>query len=295
MTAVTASTIDDRDRSALGNLARKEIVRYARHPVFLVGLAVTLLSMWGPPDGLVSSLGNVIVPAAGIGVFGLIVMASLVRSSDRAAEAAGAVATGQRTRTLALVAALVVPATVGLAWFAWAVWAFHRWPAPPNGAPFGGIGDGWAYAVLFDLGVLACIGGPVLGLVLGRWVNRRGAAPIAVVLLVLATIVMQGIFEPLRTIRLIMPWTQFTGQFGIEGDPNRIAILTGSPHWYGVYLALLCSAGVLVALLRDDERPRGRLIVALAAVGVAAAVACVLAVTGGVQETMFNPLPSGVS
>ena len=76
----------------VGRLARKEIVRYARHPLFLVGLVLTALpAIFGPPE-TTSSVLEVIAPAAGIGIFGLLVMASLVRSSDQVAEAAGTVA-----------------------------------------------------------------------------------------------------------------------------------------------------------------------------------------------------------
>lgn len=280
---------------SLRSLAGKEIVRYARHPVFLAGFLLTALSTLTGHDRLTASVSYLIVPAAGLGLFGVIVMASLVRSSDRAAEAAGTVATGQRTRTLALAGALVVPFVAGLLWYAWAVWAWNHWPVPANGLRFPEIGNGWVYSVLFDLGVLAAVGGPALGLVLGRWLPRRGTAPIAVVLLVLATIGMQGLFVPLRTIRLVMPWTSFAGQFGIPGDANRMLVLTGSPQWYGGYLALLCAAGLLIALLRDDEHPRRRLTLVLVAVGVVAVVCCVLAITGGVQHTLVNPFPSGIS
>jgi hypothetical protein len=194
-------------------------------------------------------------------------------------------------RTLALACATVVPLTVALVWFGWAVWAYHHWPAPPNGAPFGAIGDGWSYAVLFALGVLPAVGGPVLGLLIGRYVRLRGAAPTAAVLLVLATIMMQGLFEPLRYVRVVMPWTYFTGPYGVDGDPNRFLILTGSPQWYGGYLLALCVLGVLVAMRHDREAPRRRLDLLIAAVVVTAVVLCLLAMTTGVQHVMVNPLP----
>ena len=48
------------------------------------------------------------------GVLGLVVMFGLTRRSDRAAEAAGAVAVPERTRTLALACAIVVPFTAAM-------------------------------------------------------------------------------------------------------------------------------------------------------------------------------------
>jgi hypothetical protein len=67
------------------------------------------------------------------------------------------------------------------------------------------------------------------------------------VLLVLAVILMQGIFAPLRPYRLFMPWAQFAGPYGIAGDRNRALILPGSTGWYAVYLALLCGLGAVVS------------------------------------------------
>jgi len=289
---MTAHPVPADQEFAVGRLARKEIVRYARHPLFLVGLVLTAIpAILGPPERT-SSLLEVIAPAAGIGVFGIMVMASLVRSSDQVAEAAGAVVVDERSRTLALAVAVVVPFTAGLAWFTWAVWAYHQYPPPANGPVFGGVGDGWVYASLFALSVMACIGGPVLGLVVGRWLHFRGAAPVVAVLLVIGTIMMQGIFEPLRFIRVIAPWTYFSGPFGVEGDGDRMMILTGSPQWYVVYLTALCVIGVIVALLHDRENRRNGLFVALAVAVVLAVVFCVLAMTTGVQPAMINPLQS---
>ncbi|TCC57666.1 hypothetical protein E0H73_30350 [Kribbella pittospori] len=279
--------------SMLGQVARKEIARYAVHPLFLVGAALVVLSSIGKPDGDISSLGNVIAPAAGFGVIGLLVMASLTRTSDQIASAAGAVVVSERTRTLGLVCALIVPFAAGLCWLGWAIWAYQHWPPPPNGAPFGGISDGWAVANLVALGLIPSIGGPVIGLVIGRWLPRRGAAPLLAVLLVAETIIMQGLFEPLRYIRLVAPWTYFTGPYGIPGDDMRIMILTGSPYWYCVYLLVLCALGVVLALLHDRERPRGPLFVVLGVMVAVAVVTAGLAITTGVQEVMINPLPSG--
>jgi len=295
MSNVTPTAAGLAPSAVLPSLAGQEIRRYLRHPLFWVGVVLTAASCVSGPDPLSSSLLHVIAPAAGLGLFGLIIMSSLTRNSDRAAAAAGGVSVPERTRTLALTSAVVVPLTAALAWFAWAVWAYRTTNVPASGLPFGEIGDGWAYAVLFDLGVLAAVGGPLVGLCLARWLHFRGAAAIAVVVLVLATIIMQGLFAPLRTVRLIMPWTYFGGPQGIQGDPNRMVIMVGSPVWYGAYVALLCVAGVLVAMLHDPEGDRRRLRWWLVVTLVLAAAATALAMTTGVQPEMINPVPSGVA
>ena len=287
------NSLDRAEGPTLGTLARKEIGRYLRHPVFLVGLAlVVLASAFGTDDWHSSTLDG-LVPAAGLGLFGLIVMASLTKSSDRAAGAAGTVTTDQRTRTLALAAAVVVPFVFALLWFARTVWIYNVSPPAAEATPFGDVSDTYMYMVMFNQGVLSAIGGPLLGLVIARWIPRRGAAPVAVVLMVLVTILLQGIFESIRYGRLVWPWTHFYGPMGIPDDPNRALVLTGSPYWYAAYLLALCVIGVLVALLKDDESPREGLVKLLAVAGVVAVVLCVLAITGGYQETLVNPLPSG--
>jgi hypothetical protein len=276
----------------LGTLARKEIVRYLRHPVFLAGLALTILVSL-VVDGTSSTMLDGLAPAAGLGLFGLIVMASLTKSSDRAAEAAGSVALDQRTRTLALASAVVVPFGFALLWFVRSVVIYNVSPPEPRTAPFGPMSDAYVYMVMFDQGVLAAVGGPLLGLVIARWIPRRGATPVAVVLMVLVTIMLQGIFESTRSFREIWPWTHFFGPMGVDGDGDRWVVLTGSPYWYAAYLVALCVIGVLVALYRDQESPRGKLRNVIIAVAVVSAVLCVLAMTGGFDDTLVNPLPSG--
>jgi len=277
---------------ALTTLARKEIVRYLRHPVFLAGLALTILvSLF--VDGTSSTVLDGLGPAAGLGLFGLIVMASLTKSSDRAAAAAGSVASDERTRTLALASAVVVPFGFALLWFVRSVLIYNSSPPDAKTVPFGPVSDAYIYMVMFDQGVLAAVGGPLLGLVIARWIPRRGATPVAVVVMVLVTILLQGIFESTRSFREFWPWTHFYGPMGVDGDGDRWVVLTGSPYWYGAYLVALCIIGVLVALYRDHESPRGNLRNAIIGVAVVAAVLCVLAMTGGYDETLVNPLASG--
>ena len=126
---------------------------------------------------------------------------------------------------------------------------------------------------------------------IGRWLPFRGAGIVSAVVLIMLTIVFQGIVEPLRYVRVFMPWTYFGGPYGIEGAPERWLILTGSPFWYCLYLVALCAIGVVVAMLHDREQPRQTLVRVLVGLALVAVVLCVLAMTTGVQEVMVNPLP----
>jgi hypothetical protein len=281
--------------SAWGTLARQEIRNYLRSKLFWLGAALTAaISVAGllGGDPRFSTTGDGIAPAALIGLFGIGVMAGMTRNSDRAAAAAGAVAVDQRTRTLALAAAVVVPATVGLAWFVLAVIGYNLNPPDADAGPFGAASETFIYAGMFLQGVMACIGGPVLGLVIGRWLPRRGVVPVVIVAIVLVTMVMQPLFSWAEEWRQVWPWVHYYAPSGIEGDAERALAHTGSPYLHIVYLALLCVLGVLFALYRDTEADRTRLRAVLLGVAGAAAVVCVLAMLGGLDEPTPNPIPS---
>jgi hypothetical protein len=278
-----------------GALARKEIVHYLRHPLFVLGVLLLAAVTWmgaTDPDALASTSLDGLAPGALLGLLGMVVMASLTKRSDRAAEAAGAVSVSQRTRTLALASATVVPVTCALVWFLAAVLSFQKHPPLPGGVQFGGVDDGFFFATMFAQGVMAAVGGPVLGLLIGRWLPRRGVAPVAVVLIVLVTIVMQGLFESTRSWRVVWPWTHFYGPMGAAEDADRFVVLTGSPYVYVAYLAALCVLGLLLALLRDPDADRRRLARVAGAVAAVALALLVLTIVGGYDQTLVNPLSS---
>jgi len=158
---------------------------------------------------------------------------------------------------------------------------------------FGGVDDTFFYATMFAQGVMAAVGGPVLGLLIARWLPRRGVAPISVVLVVLVTILMQGLFEWTRVWRVVWPWTHFYGPMGVAGDGDRFVVMTGSPLLYNGYLVALCTLGLVLALLRDPDADRRGLLRVAGAVTVVAVVLLVLTILGGYDRTLVNPLPSG--
>jgi hypothetical protein len=280
-----------RSRSALWPLAAVETKRYARQPLFLTGAVVTLLvTAFLPADKETSTYYDAIVPAAALGVLGLVAMASMVRGARTLSRSAGAAPVPERVQTGALALACLLPFTIGLIWFAGSVLRAHANPPAANGFPFGDLTASWKLAILFGMGTMSTLGGPLLGVLIGRWLPRRGTAPLAAVLLVAATIVMQGIFAPLRTIRVIMPYTNWGGPSDLNS--NRELVLTGSPQWWVVYLACLCGLAVTGALWHD-RAARGRRLAAVGAVLIAAALAtCLLAMFTGVHHTIVNPLPN---
>ena len=287
-TAVVVST-----RSVLARLALLETRRYARHPLFLLGAAVTLaLTFFGSSDSN-ALYSDAIVPAAALGVLGLVAMAGQTRAASTLNRTAGAPPVPERVQTAALALAGLLPFAVGLVWFASTAYKAAQHPPPPGGFPFGDVSGSWKLAILFGEGAMSTLGGPLLGVLIGRWWPRRGVAPITAVLLVAAVILMQGLFAPLRFVRVVMPFTYWGGPFaeGMTGDTSPMLTFTGSPQWWVGYLACLCGLAVVGALWHD----RGGRTAGLRAVGialvVAAVVTCLLAMFTGVDATLVNPVP----
>jgi hypothetical protein len=281
----------------LGVLARQEIRNYLRSKLFWAGVLllalVTVFSFVNAAregQGNASSAMDMIAPSALVGVFGLIVLAGLTKRSDRAAEAAGSVAVPERTRTVALAAAVVVPVTTAMLWYGTAVVTYLVHRPSPSTVPFGPIGDGFVFSVMFAIGVVPAATGPILGLVIARWLPRRGVTALAVVLVVIVTILMQGNFEATWRWRVIWPWTQWYGPVGWNTGDGHWAVLPGSPVMWVAYLLSLCVLGVLVAVYHDPESDRPALRKVIGAVVVVAVVAVGLTMALGASEAVFNPV-----
>jgi hypothetical protein len=131
-----------------------------------------------------------------------------------------------------------------------------------------------------------------MGILVARWIGSRAAPVLTAVAVIALCITLQGLFDPLRRIRVISPWTYWGGPFGVKGDPERMVLLTGSPFWWIPYLICLCALGVIAILLHDPEQSRRNLRRAALAVGAVAVVMVLLAMWTGTAETLVNPLPS---
>ena len=279
-------------RSTLGVLARQEIRNYLHHKLFWLGAALVLvvdvlmlLDLGG--DGG-SSGSYMIAPAALLGVLGMVVMYGLTRRSDSAAEAGGVVAVPERTRTLALTAAIVVPLSVALASFVAAVITWHVHPPADYVVP-PGISSLFVYAEQFGDGVICAVGGPVLGVVLARYLPRRGTAAVASVLLIIATILLQGgVVGGNQPYRVFWVWTYFLTQRSVDGEWH-LGTVPGNPFIWVLYLLVLCALGVVVAVRHDPESDRVTLTRVALGLAALAAVLGVLTMTVGYTDAVISP------
>ncbi len=278
--------------STLGVLARQEIRNYLRHKLFWFSAGLMVVSTTLSAVNVEASSGalNGIAAGALLGVLGLVTMYGLTRRSDRAADAAGAVAVPERVRTLALACAVVVPLTVAMIDWIVEVVIYQTHPPAPDTIP-PGVSDAFIHAVQFGQGVMAAVGGPLLGLLLARYLPRRGTAALAAIALVVITILMQGNFDGGQPYRVFWVWTHFVGPMGWSGD--RWTTIPGNPFLWVLYLAALCVLGIIAAVYHDPESDRPRLRRMAAVMTVLALGLGLLTLTVGFSEPIANPLLPG--
>lgn len=292
MTTTTATTAvrPESSRSTLLTLAGLEARRFARHPLFLVGVALLALTAVihaaeSPPE--VGLHGLTIEPAMALGIFGLVVAARLTRTSARTLDAFGGTPVPERTRTAALLLACLVPAAVGLAWTVFFLTYFSANRPVPQSWWFDTLPASEIITYFVAASVVAAYGGPALGVVIGRWVRWSGAPLVAAVLLVVATMVAgSGIIEEIREYRQVMPWT---GWYGADNGAGADIFYPGNPHWWLVYTVCLCVLAVVAALWHDRDLGRRRLRTVAVVAALVAVTATTLSITTGVQETRLSP------
>lgn len=285
-------------RVTLGALARLEAARFARHPLFLGGVAICAFAavMMGndaKPDLL---SGDGFFPALFVGIASMVVAYRLTRSTRRSSEALDAAPTSEPTRTAALCCACLVPAAMGALWLGYMLFAMHWWPPQPW--MFGTFGPGDRVAILAGESVLPCLGAPLLGVAAGRWIRFSGGALLLIVVVV--GWVTAGVTATLNTpdtglaaaLRLSAPFTFFS----TTGKGSRtLDSWPGSPWWYLLWLVALCALATVAALLHGaGERTRQRLLRVGAPVLVAGLVAYALAVGGGLGQVV-TVHPDGTS
>ena len=262
-------------------LARIEGMRMLRHPIVLVGLALSaaftiVLERNNVGGGYFAVTGPGMLPLL-VSLVAANLAALRSRRSDTD-ELYASLPSPVRARTLAQLAALAWLAA-GAAVF---VGVFY--------AAFGGIDDGFVVTLGGETAVpsvaelaqgpLALATVAALGIALARWIPFLPAAPVVAAGLVVFSL-------PATTWNLQSGWVWFLPLVNAAETPpgssfpcassgeamawcGEPAFLTGSAAWHIVYLAGLGVAFAAAALLRDDRRPST---VALAGAGIAVAVA----------------------
>ena len=278
------------------SMAGIESRRLARHPVFLVGVALAygvlgLIFVLDDAPNLGDLLSLPVIPAFFIGLTSLVAVARLTRSTDAAEEAVGTAPGSEAQRSKALAIACLVPFVAGLGWVALMLALVQARPPAPQEWWFATMPDWQVWSILLALGPVACLGGGLLGLLVGRWVRFPGAAAVAVVAVVAVDMVGQmGLAGGDHAqLRLWVPWAMFHS--GTETD-GTAALGAGNPAFYLGYVLCLCAAAALVAMWHDRTARTARLRSAIVAVTVIGLACLALAMTTGNEDNVSSdPVP----
>ena len=213
----------------------------------------------------------------------------------------------ETVRTAAMCLACLVPTVTGLA-----IVLMHRATIAANPIPeylYGTYGSFDRFVITVVVPVVACAGGPLLGVAVGRWLRFPGAALLSVlVVLIWSNIAayvpgnssrfghVDGSSLFARVLHMATPYTAFaTGDGDGEHATRVMTSYTGSPGWYAVWTLALCGLAVCAALWRgaagEVRRLVGRAFVVLVVI---ALVSLVLAVVNGNQR-LYTTTRSGTS
>ena len=271
-------------RATFTALAIRETRRFVLNPVFLFAVAFIVYALWAGPGTVGTEIDTYNpYPAIFLGGFGMMATYWLTRSTRPSEPVISITPTTLQARTAALCTVALVP-------FACGCLALLRFVQliPVSSPLYGPFSPSARVAVLVGQIVMPALGGPLLGVALGRWVRFPGAAFVLFLVLYgwvsLVTILSMSHPDstPVAVLRLFAPFAFFTYTGDTHSAGYAVTAWRGSPWFFIGWQLALCAIAVLVALLRGAEgQVRTRIIRALGVAGVAALILLVLAALGG--------------
>jgi hypothetical protein len=271
-------------RGTFTALAARELRRFVLNPVFLSAVAFIVFTQALGPGGETEIDGLNPYPALFLGGFGMMAAYWLTRSMRASEPVVGVTPVTRPVRTAALCTVALVP-------FACGCLALLRFVqlTPVGGPIYGPFSSSAQVAILVGQIVMPALGGPLLGVALGRWVRFPGAAFVLFLLIYgwvsLVTILTMWHQNSalVAVLRLFAPFAFFS----LHSDAGGVTAWRGSPWFFIGWQLALCAIAILVALLRGAEgRVRSRIIRALGIAGVAAVILLVLAGLGGFTHAL---------
>jgi peptidoglycan/LPS O-acetylase OafA/YrhL len=163
-------------------------------------------------------------------------------------------------RVTAMCLACLVPGVVALVWFAWTYAVTAVWPVPATAMPSGSI------AAIRAAGIVCAVGGPLFGVMVGRWTRFPGAGLVAAFVLfgwvMLSTVSLAMSASRVGTlIHVAAPSVGWVSSDSPTFEDPWIA--GGSPLWHLVYIAVLCGLAATAAMLFPQYSEQGTSLAAL--------------------------------
>lgn len=255
-------------RSVVPVLAGQEARRLLRHPLMLAGFGLFVLTIVVDlfEETAATTAFSMIdsTPSFYPGVFAILA-ASLVASRDHRAQTGELLSPlpGRALdRVLALCLACLAPAVLTLV-LVLVLHSSYLLQGVYVDAP--GLGH-------LTQGAVTVLGGSLFGVMVGTWSPTRSAALLAVMLMVIANVWLNGDEGSKNLFGLMISWSVWGSADGTVWGGLR----AGSPEWHVVYLLGLCVLAACAALLRVAHRRTP--------VFVASVASLALAVAGGIGQ-----------
>lgn len=255
MTGTISTPVND--RAALRSLAWIEARRFARHPIFIVGVVLAygllIVQIVSAPGGDAASTpeGNAVQAAFFLGCFGLLAADRLTRGAFRSREVAVASPITATTQVKALALSCLVPFTAGVLYTVVRIVALALATDEWSGGALGLTEQTW---IVFGGAAVTALGGALLGVLCGVWLRFPGAS--AVVLIVAVAWVLLGTADMtsaggathgiLDWVRLSSPLSAWTNCG--DGDCTMAVQMSGSAWLHVFYQFGLCGLAVVASL-----------------------------------------------
>ncbi len=256
-------------RSTFIALAAREVRRFVVNPVFLIGAALIASGLWFGRPPPVTEIDTTKIFLGG---FGMLVAFWQTRSMRTSEPVVGTTPTTLPMRTAALCTVAIVPLLCGVSNLVAVDWMYGPLSPPAS------------IAVRISQMVLPALGGPLLGVALGRWVRFAGAGLLAFLALWvwMSVVTVVNLSDPDPTPNVVL---RLFAPFAFVTSTDNTTILTttwrGSPWWFIGWQLAVCAIVVLIAVLRGAQgRVRSAIVRALPIIAVVAAILLALA-SGG--------------
>ena len=287
MTTVAVSPAPPREvdeRRVLWMLTRYESLRLLRHPLFVlavllfVAVAVTTpLSEYADADyqttadGPETNLDWPVLPAFALGLGGLVAMNRITSSAGRAGDVLRSSPVSEYRRTLALCLTCLVPGAIALvgATYVFLFWMFE----PPVQSMSWGEYTDLELAAIMACGVLAAVGGSLLGVLTARWWRWPTAAAVTAVLLIVWSV---SSLAPDKHWLLTLHHAATPFTLVASNGEDWSWHIGGSWPWRAAYLAGLCLLAAIGACAHGTEGAQRRRLARAATVVAVVTAGCLL-------------------